>query len=57
MTATLSNEFYKNKNGHLVEIKKHGRKTYSLFLFGLIFLAMAGIGHDLIIDTGLHFNF
>jgi hypothetical protein len=29
----------KNNNGHPIEIKKHGRKAYSLFKFGLIFLA------------------
>ena len=29
----------KNNNGHPIEIKKHGRKAFSLFKFGLIFLA------------------
>ena len=28
-------------HGHPIKIKKHGRKAYSLFKFGLIFLAHA----------------
>lgn len=31
----------KNNAGHPIEIKKHGRKAFSLFKFGLIFLAHA----------------
>jgi hypothetical protein len=31
----------KNNNGHPIEIKKHGRRAYSLFTFGLMFLTHA----------------
>ena len=31
----------RNNNGHPIEIKKHGRRAYSLFKFGLMFIAHA----------------
>jgi hypothetical protein len=31
----------RNNNGHPIEIKNHGRKAYSLFKFGLMFIAHA----------------
>jgi len=34
-------EISRNNNGHPIEIKKYGRRAYSLFKFGLRFVAYA----------------
>lgn len=31
----------RNKNGHPIKIKNHGRRAYSIFKFGLMFIAHA----------------
>jgi hypothetical protein len=37
---------YLNDNHKLIRIKKHGRKQYSFFKYGLIFLANAFLNND-----------
>jgi hypothetical protein len=45
-------EYPETTTGYPIEIKKHGRKAYSLIKFGLIFLAHSQVLKIVLIKSG-----